>query len=146
MMFCTNCGNEVHEKAVACPKCGVPPREENKYCYNCAVELNPTQVTCIKCGVAVGKKNSAQLSGNGQKNKITAVLFAVFLGAFGAHKFYLGSWGWGLVYLLGVFVTCGCGALITGPAALIEWIIYLTMDDAKFAEKYNETPPHPFKW
>lgn len=23
-MFCTNCGNEIDDKAVVCPKCGVP--------------------------------------------------------------------------------------------------------------------------
>lgn len=29
-MFCKNCGNEVDDKAVACPKCGVAVKEEKK--------------------------------------------------------------------------------------------------------------------
>ena len=50
-MFCTNCGNEVQESAVACPKCGFSPRSEKKFCYNCGVGLNEKQLMCIKCGV-----------------------------------------------------------------------------------------------
>ncbi|MBT3340917.1 MAG: zinc-ribbon domain-containing protein [Planctomycetes bacterium] len=34
-MYCTNCGNEVAEKAIACAKCGVPPRLEKKFCWCC---------------------------------------------------------------------------------------------------------------
>jgi uncharacterized membrane protein YvbJ len=28
-MFCTNCGNEIDDKAVVCPKCGVPVQDAN---------------------------------------------------------------------------------------------------------------------
>ena len=37
---------------------------------------------------------------NVRKNATTAVLLALFLGGIGAHKFYLGQTGWGVVYLL----------------------------------------------
>jgi len=51
MPFCTCCGNEVNEKAVACPKCGVPPKLEKNHCYHCGEKLhNPNQVLCVKCG------------------------------------------------------------------------------------------------
>ena len=33
------------------------------------------------------------------KNKVTAGLFGILLGGFGAHKFYLGNVGLGIVYL-----------------------------------------------
>lgn len=40
------------------------------------------------------------------KSKVTAYLLLIFLGPFGAHKFYLGKTGMGVLYLL----TCGlCG-------------------------------------
>ena len=35
-----------------------------------------------------------------RKDATTGVLLAVFLGGFGAHRFYLGEIGWGVVYLL----------------------------------------------
>ncbi|MCZ2130844.1 MAG: zinc ribbon domain-containing protein [Bacteroidia bacterium] len=52
-MYCKNCGNEVHEKAVACPKCGVNPRSEKKFCHSCGTETNPNQAICTKCGVSL---------------------------------------------------------------------------------------------
>jgi TM2 domain-containing membrane protein YozV len=34
------------------------------------------------------------------KDEVVGVLFALFLGTFGIHKFYLGENGWGVAYLL----------------------------------------------
>ena len=36
----------------------------------------------------------------GRKSDVVAILFAFFLGSFGAHRFYLGQTGWGILYLL----------------------------------------------
>jgi hypothetical protein len=55
-MHCRNCGNEVNDKAIACPKCGVNPRTEKKFCPSCGVETNPNQVVCTKCGVSLGSQ------------------------------------------------------------------------------------------
>ncbi|MCK4827274.1 zinc-ribbon domain-containing protein, partial [bacterium] len=52
-MFCTNCGNEVIEKAIACTQCGVPPRLEKQFCWSCGVETNQNQIVCVKCGVGL---------------------------------------------------------------------------------------------
>lgn len=65
------------------------------------------------------------------KNKMTAGLLAIFVGYFGAHKFYLGQSGIGVVYLL------FCWTGIPGIIALIEGIIFLTMSDDDFNAKYN---------
>jgi len=149
MSFCTNCGNEVHEHAVACPKCGVPPRLEKNYCGNCGVKLeNPNQVICVKCGVPIIQKPSdsgtTAPSRTGSRKHTVAGIFALFLGSWGAHKFYNGSWGWGIIYIV-VTLTL-IGAIFTGITAFIEALILLTMDDGKYDEKYNVRPPEPFKW
>ena len=130
-MYCTNCSNEVSEKAIACPKCGVPPLVERKFCYNCGGEHDPQQVTCVKCGVGTlaGKK----------KNKTASGLFAILLGFLGVHKFYHGSWGWGILYVL-FFWT-----YIPTISGIIEGIRYLAMDEMKYHLKYS-SPSHPFKW
>lgn len=132
-MYCTNCGKEVLEQASACPNCGVGPRTEKKFCYSCGVESNTLQVVCVKCGVSL----SAGMNG---KKKVTAGVLGILLGGIGVHKFYLGSWGWGLVYLL------FCWIYVPAVIGLIEGILYLTMDEAQFDAKYNKAKPSAFKW
>ncbi|MDR2090419.1 MAG: TM2 domain-containing protein [Clostridiales bacterium] len=53
-------------------------------------------------------------------NKVAYVLLALFLGGIGAHKFYQGKIGLGILYLL------FCWTYIPGIVALIEFIIALT--------------------
>lgn len=64
------------------------------------------------------------------KSKTTAGILGIFLGGFGAHKFYLGKTGMGILYLL------FCWTYIPGIIGLIEGIIYLTKSDADFAREY----------
>jgi len=150
-MFCTNCGNEVHEKAVVCPKCGVPPKLENKFCNGCGHQIgNPNQVICTNCGVAVGKgigkgqRAMAGLTASGSRSRVIAIVLALCLGVFGGHKFYNGSWGWGIVYIVAVLTVYG--TFITFVAMIVEVIAYCKMSDAEYDEQYNQTLPSPFKW
>jgi TM2 domain-containing membrane protein YozV len=63
-----------------------------------------------------------------KKNPTTAVLLALFLGGLGAHKFYLGQTGLGIVYLLFSWTT------IPGWIALIE-AFSLSGKTAQYNEK-----------
>ena len=74
-----------------------------------------------------------------QKNHLVAGIFALLLGGFGTHKFYNGSWGWGIIYII-FFWT-----YIPAFLALIEGILYL-VNQNKYDQKYNKTPPFPMKW
>lgn len=65
------------------------------------------------------------------KSRTTAILWCFFLGAFGAHKFYLEQSGLGLLYLL--FFWTG----IPSIAAFIEFIMLLVMSDIEFNNKFN---------
>lgn len=56
MSFCRNCGNEVNEKAVGCPKCGFDPKTEKNFCYECGSQINEKQVICVSCGVSLEKQ------------------------------------------------------------------------------------------
>ncbi len=78
-----------------------------------------------------GYNRAAHPSG---KNRIAAALFAIFLGGFGVHKFYLGQTGKGILYL--VF----CWTAIPGIIGFIEGIIYLTMSDEDFERKHLTIP------
>jgi TM2 domain-containing membrane protein YozV len=82
-------------------------------------------------------------AGTSNKNKAAATLWGIFLGGVGAHKFYMGSWGWGIVYL----VTCWLWIPII--VALIEWVRYILMTDEEFqskAEAFKGKGPFGFFW
>jgi len=64
------------------------------------------------------------------RRRVTAALLAFFLGGIGAHKFYLGRSGEGLLYLL----LCWTG--IPAILGLIDGIGYLSTDDVTFAYRY----------
>lgn len=65
------------------------------------------------------------------KSKNTAAVLAIFLGIFGVHKFYLGKFDMGIIYLLFSFTAI---PLIIG---IIEGIIYIRNDKFTFANKQN---------
>lgn len=96
-----------------------------KYCYACGQNIDTRAVICPACGV----KQADQAVG--RKSKIAAALLAFFLGGLGAHKFYLGRVGQGLLYL--VF----CWTAIPSLIAFIEFVIYLCTSDEDFAKKYG---------
>lgn len=104
--FCTDCGSAIKAKAEICPKCGV--------------RQTPSSSSVNFGGTAP----------NG-KSKIAAALLAFFLGGFGAHKFYLGQTGMGILYL--VFFWTFIPAIV----AFVEFILLLTMSDEKFNQKFG---------
>ena len=67
-----------------------------------------------------------------EKSKPTAILLALFLGGFGAHKFYMGHWGWGIIYI------ATCWLWIPFIVALLEAVRYIFLTDEQFAEKSRE--------
>jgi TM2 domain-containing membrane protein YozV len=103
-----------------------------KYCSDCGSIINAKAEICPKCGVrqlpAPGIIGVSTPSG---KNKIAAAIFALLLGGFGIHKFYLGRIGQGILYVL------FCWTLIPALIGFIEGIIYLTMSDQDFEAKYG---------
>jgi len=89
---------------------------------------------------ALGQASSTP---RGNKSKAAATLWGAFLGGFGAHKFYMGSWGWGIVYLV------TCWLYIPFIVALVEWIRYVLMSDDEFYGKvadFQSQNPGPFSY
>lgn len=100
---------------------------DESFCSSCGEVIKKEAEICPKCGVR--QRNNSSLSSG--RNKIVAGILGIFLGGIGAHKFYLGQIGMGILYL------CFTWALIPWIVGLIEGIIYLSMSDAEFKAKYG---------
>jgi TM2 domain-containing membrane protein YozV len=65
------------------------------------------------------------------KNKNTYALLALFLGGFGAHKFYVGQLGQGIIYLIFAPITVFIGFL-----SGVKW--FLSSDEG-FDQRFNKS-------
>ena len=104
--FCKHCGEKIAIDAVLCVKCGRQVEE----LAGAANAGQPNIVITNTNTNANTNINDAFMAGR-QRSKWTAVLLCFFLGVFGAHKFYEGKTGMGILYLL-TGGLCGIGALI----------------------------------
>src|SRR6185437_2049842 len=103
---------------------------DEKYCSNCGAIISARAEICPKCGVRQIPLSALGRTTAGGRNRIVAAVFAILLGGFGIHKFYLGRVGQGILYL--VF----CWTLFPAVIGFIEGIIYLTMSEQEFENKY----------
>ena len=75
-----------------------------------------------------------------KKDHVSAGLLAIFLGAFGVHKFYLGCNNAGFIMLavsiIGGIFTFGLAAAVIWLIAVIEGIVYLTKTQTEFDRIY----------
>ena len=108
---------------------------DEKFCSECGAIIKAKAEICPKCGVRQAGQSTAinlgAVASNG-KSRVAAALFAFFLGGFGGHKFYLGQVGLGIVYLI------FCWTFIPTIIAFIEFILFLTMSDEAFNQKYGQ--------
>lgn len=77
------------------------------------------------------KKNVAAKPSSGGKSQLAALLFCIFLGCIGVHRFYLGYIGIGILQIL---TLGGCGIW-----ALIDLILIITGDLKPKNGDYTET-------
>ena len=92
------------------------------------------QKTCETCGTAVlAKAEICPSCGVRQRtpvSKAALLLLTFFLGGIGAHKFYLGKYWQGALYLL------FCWTYLPALAALVEFVIYAFTSSERLDEKY----------
>ena len=105
MKYCKFCGEQIHEDAIICPKCGRQIEElKGNYQQQPNVVINNTNM------------NTNVNSANGKpKDKMLSIILCCigFFGFAGLHKFYEGKAGMGILYLftfglfgIGWFIDC----------------------------------------
>jgi len=74
------------------------------------------------------------------KDHVAAALLALFLGALGVHKFYMGRTNAGFIMLaitvIGGFVTLGAAVCVMVLIGIVEGVIYLNKSQADFERVY----------
>jgi TM2 domain-containing membrane protein YozV len=68
----------------------------------------------------------------GRYNRNHAMIFAFLLGGVGGHKFYLGQFGWGILYL------AFCWTYVPILVSLSELLWYATMTDEQFEARFGQ--------
>lgn len=101
-----------------------------KYCRECGKPIQTQAEICPYCGVRQLYPGGFIQNGISGR-RLAAALFAILLGSFGAHKFYLGKVGQGIIYL--IFFWTAIPAII----GLVEGILYLAMSENDFNAKYS---------
>jgi len=123
-VLCQKCGEEIPIGQNKCPNCGAL-LDGFKFCQCCGEIIDKDCVVCPKCGkqVAELKQQQPQVIINNsnnntnvataiatepkkQKDKWVALCLCIFLGFFGAHKFYEEKFGLGVVYILTMGLFC----------------------------------------
>lgn len=108
--FCKHCGKQIQAAAVLCPHCGCQV-EELKHNEQPNIVINNTNTnTNTNAPVVIGLR---------AKDKWVSLLLCLFLGYFGAHKFYEGRILLGILYLF-TFGLFGIGWLFDCIALLFK--------------------------
>lgn len=140
--ICENCNTELKGKNY-CKKCVDELFDESKKKIEKLEDSSNKNQPMVFMNAGGGSSSSSSSSssaasgsndgnyGRVTKSKTTAGILAILLGAFGIHKFYLGRWGLGIIYLL-FFWT-----YIPAVIGLIEGIVYLVSNPNQFARKHD---------
>ena len=112
--YCKHCGKQINSAAVLCPHCGCQV-EELKHAEQPSIVINNAN-TNTNTNQNI---NTPIVAGLRAKNKWVAFFLCLFLGYLGAHKFYEGRIGMGILYLFtgGLF---GFGWLIDCIVLLLQ--------------------------
>lgn len=104
--FCQHCGEQIDKDCVICPKCGKQVQESGQ---SNVVINNSASSSSSASSSASSAYNRYRTKV--AKNKWVSLILCIFLGWIGAHKFYEGKVGMGILYLF-TFGLFGIGWIV----------------------------------
>jgi TM2 domain-containing membrane protein YozV len=120
-MYCKECGNQIADDSKFCPSCGKSQSKE--------VVSNPENsnagLSDLKDEIKKLKQEEFyhRLKQDRSKSKWTALLLLIFLGGLGAHRFYAGKTGTGILMLLFTYPS----AIISGTDSTFQIIFAIIL-------------------
>jgi TM2 domain-containing membrane protein YozV/RNA polymerase subunit RPABC4/transcription elongation factor Spt4 len=104
-----------------------------KHCSSCGSVVKIMAELCPNCGVRQSPNDGiGSTSDVPVKNKWVAVILALWIGGLGAHKFYLGKYAQGIIYLV-LFWTA-----VPFFIGWVEAVIYAFTPQEGFSERYSQ--------
>lgn len=97
------------------------------FCRSCGHRIHESAAVCPQCGAP----QAIAIATLDLRSQNLAALWCAFLGAFGAHKFYLGKIFPGILYLLFSWTS------ITVVLAYIDLLVIAFTSQEKWAYRYN---------
>ncbi len=104
---CPKCGRVINASSSTCSHCNTPiikttgTTDDSKLsshtCKYCGHLLGAKEKSCPRCGTVSVTQNSS----TSERKRIPALLLLLFLGGFGAHRFYVGKIKSAMVILIG---------------------------------------------
>ncbi len=114
--FCSNCGTPLPENSKFCPSCGKSVEQQTN------TNIPPAPAPCPPA--------------SSEDKKTVAGILAILIGGLGIHYFYIGKTTAGILTILLSLCTCYIWSLLM----FIQGIMFLTMSNAEFNERYVNTP------
>ena len=106
-MYCQNCGNQIDEKAVVCPHCGVPVQQAR-------FQSEKSKIAAGLLGIFLGGLGIHKFYLGYKKEGIIMLV----------------------VSIVGAFLTLGLATSVMGIIGIVEGIVYLVKDDEEFDRTY----------
>ena len=117
------------------------PQSDEMYCPSCGKVIKKLAELCVLCGVrpsifaSTSDPAATDTTEYSPKSRIAAGILGILLGAFGAHRFYLGYVGIGIIQIIVTILT----AFIGGLWGIIEGIIIVA------GGEWNDSDGKPLK-
>ena len=110
--------------------------DRQKYCHECGAVIVRHAEICPRCGeeqrivqVVQHTRNQSIRSHRSNKSHVAAGILALVLGGFGVHRFYMGQWKLGLLYIAFSWT------FIPGLIGFIEGIVTLVQGEEQFQNR-----------
>ena len=105
------------------------------------LDSSSNQAVNVFQSLAEHEKSTKIADAKAHKSKASLLVQSIIAGGIGIHKFYVGSWGWGLLYI--VF----CWTYIPTIISVIEAIRYITLTEQEINDRVQRlNGPFSFLW